>query len=122
PNAKSPAKLGGHMLFPQAKATTHAIEQIIPFENGYFDLFVKHIADESKKFRPKTQFPLGSTPIENAQLIIDLIKDIKKPIKIEINSIGTKFFDLQHSSNQKFKIYIQESVAHFHPISPNALY
>ncbi|MGZ6251158.1 MAG: hypothetical protein ACXWL2_03960, partial [Candidatus Chromulinivorax sp.] len=46
PNAKSPAKLGGHMLFPQAKATTHAIEQIIPFENGYFDLFVKHIADE----------------------------------------------------------------------------
>ncbi|MGZ6251328.1 MAG: hypothetical protein ACXWL2_04825 [Candidatus Chromulinivorax sp.] len=120
PNATSYAKKCGHILFPQAKTTTHIIGEIIPLEHGYFDIAVKHIADQTGIFLPKTQFPLGSTPIENAQLIIDLIKDVKKPMDISTNNIGTKIFDLIHYSGQEFTIYVQDGIANFHPVSINA--
>ena len=120
PNAKSPAKLGGHLLFPESKTFTHTVKEIIPFENGYFDLYVKHIADETGKIVPKTQFPLGSTPMENAQIIIDLIQELRNPIEVLTNSKGTKSFDLLKKCGQKFAIYIEDGVARFHPISPNA--
>ncbi|MGZ6254962.1 MAG: hypothetical protein ACXWL5_03170 [Candidatus Chromulinivorax sp.] len=115
PNATSYAKKGGHMLFPEAKFITHKINAIIPLEHGYYDIAVKHIVDKGGKTAWKTQFPLGSTPIENAQLIIDLIKDLKEPIEIGVN----KSFELIHKSGQKFQIYVENEIAQFYPISLN---
>ena len=108
------------MLFPESKAFTHIVEEIIPLENGYFDLTVKHIADKTGNFTPKTQFSLGSTPIENAQIIIDLIQDIKVPIDVRLNSKGIAIFDLKHSCGQKFRVYVEDGFAKFHPVSPKA--
>jgi|GEM_PF-2320842 len=118
-NATSYAKKGGHMLFSESKVATHMVEEIIPFNNGYFDLAVKHIGDTAGMTTLKTQFPLGSTPMENAQIMIDLIKNITSPIDIIVNNKGTKIIDLTHQSGQKFAIYIEEGIANFYPISPN---
>ena len=120
PGATSYAKKGGHVVFPESKAFTHTVGEIIPFENGYFDLFVKHIDDKGIKFVPKTQFPLGSTPMENAQMIIDLIENIKDSIKVIPGKDGMKIFDVTHQCGQEFRIHVVDGLAHFYPRSPNA--
>jgi len=121
PGAMGPAKLGGHLFFPESKAFTHAVEKIVPLENGYFDIFVKHIADDTGKFRPKTQFPLGSTPLENAQIMIDLITEIKNAsIKVFPGKNGQKTFNLIQQCGQKFTVHVENGVAIFYPISPKA--
>jgi len=118
PGATSYAKRGGHILFPESKAFTHVVEEIIPFENGYFDLAVKHINDKGKTML-KTQFPLGSTPVENAQLIIDLIQEVKVPYFIKTDSNGITTCDFLKQCGQKFTIYVEDGIAHYHPISKN---
>ena len=116
------AKKGGHVFFPESKAFTHAVEKIVPLDNGYFDVFVKHIAaDEMSGFAPKTQFPLGSTPLENAQVMIDLIEEIRNiPIEVFPGKKGMEYFNLTQSCGQEFRVYVKDGFAHFHPISPNA--
>ena len=118
PNATGPSKLGGHWCHIESKTATHIIENIIPLENGYFDMSVKHINDIGKTI-PKTQFPLGSMPKENAQIIIDLIKELKNPINIIPGKNGKKTIKGLQRNGQGFTIYIEKGVAHFHPINPN---
>lgn len=118
PNATSYAKKGGHMLFPQSKITTHNINAIIPLQHGYFDLAVKHITDKGQTVW-KTQFPYGLTPTENAQLIIDLIKEIQHPIEVTLGKNGNQGFELKSKFNQYFQVFVQNEIVQFYPISSN---
>ena len=119
PNVTGAAKKGGHLFHIESKTATHIVENIIPLENGYFDMSVKHINDLGKTV-PKTQFPLGSMPKENAQIIIDLIQELKNPIEVISGKNGKATFDLIQQSNQKFTVYVENGIAHFHPVSPKA--
>ncbi len=119
PNGTGSAKKGGHWFHLESKTATHTIEQIIPLKNGYFDIAIKHINDSGNTVL-KTQFPLGSMPKENAQIIIDLIQEIKNPYFIETTSKGKTTAKFLRQCGQDFTIYIEEGIAHFHPATPNS--
>ena len=69
---------------------------------------------------PKTQFPLGSTPLENTQIMIDLFQEIKIPYYINTDSKVKTTIKFLKKCSQRFAVYIENGVAIFHPISPIA--
>jgi hypothetical protein len=118
PGCFKTARRGGHLLLPELKTATHALENFQNLEKGYFMLDIKHIEDLSDKLNPKTFFPYGKTPLECAKIIIDAIKNPKNIESIESiipnKNVNEKTIDIINQFNQKFRICIKNHIATFY--------
>ena len=121
PGSVRDATKGGHWFLAECKAATFDIGEIISFENGFFDLSVKHSRGLSTQYVSKTCFPAGSS-IEQCANIVN--KAIENPLLIEYIKPTTdsikQTFRVTNQSGQRFILRIENRKAQFSPLSPFA--
>ena len=121
PGSVRDATKGGHWFLAECKAATFDIGEIISFENGFFDLSVKHSRGLSTQYVSKTCFPAGSS-IEQCANIVN--KAIENPLLIEYIKPTTdsikQTFRVTNQSGQRFILRIENRKAQFFPLSPFA--
>jgi len=117
PGSIADATSGGHCFLSELKGATLAVEEIIPFKNGFFDMRIRHLKGEGK-FRPKTYFPSGKNIEQCADMIIDVIK---KPQFIEnitgARDINQSVFKVIDSYDQTFCLRITNGVVKCYPLA-----
>ena len=105
---------GGHMFFPDLKSKTHQLSDFKLLDDGYFTLKVKHIEDTSATDPEfKTFFPVGKTPEECADIVIDAIKNPKHVELLENRNPKVKAVMVTNQQNQQFKICVTNQTATF---------
>jgi hypothetical protein len=101
---------GGHLFIAELKAVALELKEFKELKHGFFDMLVKRGSNK----KPKTFYPLGTTP---EQAIESLEKCIKNAKSITFEQKPDKMYCyITDKKGQKYTLYVDKNnVAQFHP-------
>jgi hypothetical protein len=110
---------GGHCFLTELRAASLSYDEVKAFGNGFFDMQIKPRRGLSASYKDQTYFPAGKSISDCTDILIDAIKN-PKCIEFGAAVEGKQIIDITQQSNQKFRLYIENNILRFSPVSPFA--
>ena len=110
---------GGHCFLTELRAASLSYDEVKAFGNGFFDMQIKPRRGLSASYKDQTYFPAGKSISDCTDILIDAIKN-SKCVEFGAAVEGKQIIDITQQSNQKFRLYIENNILRFSPVSPFA--
>ena len=90
------------------------------FGDGFLYMNIKDPRSLLNKYKSNAYFPYGNMPKDCSDMILQAIQDPQLVECCDISPNGRYTFNVINQSGQKFRMYIENNVAKYHPLSPFA--
>jgi len=111
----------GHFTIPEFQAEMFDINGSEKgFGDGFFYIDIKDSYSLLNKYKSNAYFPYGNMPKDCTDTILNAIQNPKLIECCDISLDNRYAFNVIDQTNQKFRVYIQNNIATFHPMHPFA--
>ena len=108
----------GHLTLPELQAALFDFgSEMKAFGDGFLYMNIKDPRSLLNKYKSNAYFPYGNMPKDCSDMILQAIQDPQLVECCDISPNGRYTFNVINQSGQKFRIYVQDNIARFHPMN-----
>jgi hypothetical protein len=111
---------GGHLFIPELKAALLDTGEIKSLGNGFFDMEIKYKGKISNNYKNNSYFPGGTSVEQAVKIIEEAISNFQLIESTHLAVNGKQTFNITSKYGTKFRVYIENNVAKYHPLNPFA--